>query len=244
MLTLSVVIPVLNDAELLESCLTALDEQTIGVEVIVVDNGSTDGSDEVAIREGALLVRESTPGIPAAAAAGMDAASTDLIARIDTDTLVPPDWAERVVAAFADPAIDALTGPGEFYGSSPLVHRLGSLFYMRAYFASVAPLVGQRPVFGSNYAIRRAVWADVRARVHERSDVHDDMDLSFQLDGAHTIRFDPALTVKISARPITSIRNLAKHYWLAIVTIAVNWRERGPWRRWGDRRRAVEVSGS
>ena len=233
-LSLTVVIPVLNDADLLERCLEALDQQTVGVEVIVVDNGSTDASADVAIREGALLVREPTPGIPAAASAGMDAASTDLIARIDTDTLVPPDWAERVVAAFADPAIDALTGPGEFYGSTPLVHRLGRIFYMRAYFASVAPLVGQKPVFGSNYAIRRDVWTSVT--VHRRPDVHDDMDLSFQLDGRHAIRFDPTLVVAISARPLTSIRNLAKHYWLAVVTIAVNWRERGPWRRWRDRR--------
>ena len=233
-LSITVVIPVLNDADLLEKCLAALDQQTIGVEVIVVDNGSSDASAEVAIREGALLVRESTPGIPAAAAAGMDAASTDLIARIDTDTLVPPDWAERVAAAFADPAVDALTGPGEFYGSTPLVHRLGRIFYMRAYFASVAPIVGQKPVFGSNYAIRRDVWKSVT--VHRRADVHDDMDLSFQLDGRHAIRFDPTLVVAISARPLTSIRNLAKHYWLAMVTIAVNWRDRGPWRRWRDRR--------
>ena len=232
-LSITVVIPVLNDADLLEKCLAALDQQTIGVEVIVVDNGSSDASAEVAIREGALLVRESTPGIPAAAAAGMDAASTDLIARIDTDTLVPPDWAERVAAAFADPAVDALTGPGEFYGSTPLVHRLGRIFYMRAYFASVAPIVGQKPVFGSNYAIRRDVWKSVT--VHRRADVHDDMDLSFQLDGRHAIRFDPTLVVAISARPLTSIRNLAKHYWLAMVTIAVNWRDRGPWTRWRDR---------
>ena len=232
-LSITVVIPVLNDAALLEKCLAALDQQTIGVEVIVVDNGSGDSSAEVAIREGALLVRESTPGIPAAAAAGMDAASTDLIARIDTDTLVPPDWAERVAAAFADPAVDALTGPGEFYGSTPLVHRLGRIFYMRAYFASVAPIVGQKPVFGSNYAIRRDVWKSVT--VHRRADVHDDMDLSFQLDGRHAIRFDPTLVVAISARPLTSIRNLAKHYWLAMVTIAVNWRDRGPWTRWRDR---------
>jgi len=233
-LSITVVIPVLNDADLLEKCLAALDQQTIGVEVIVVDNGSSDASAEVAIREGALLVREPTPGIPAAAAAGMDAASTDLIARIDTDTLVPPDWAERVAAAFAVPAVDALTGPGEFYGSTPLVHRLGRIFYMRAYFASVALIVGQKPVFGSNYAIRRDVWKSVT--VHRRADVHDDMDLSFQLDGRHAIRFDPTLVVAISARPLTSIRSLAKHYWLAVVTIAVNWRDRGPWRRWRDRR--------
>ena len=232
-LSITVVIPVLNDADLLEKCLAALDQQTIGVEVIVVDNGSSDASAEVAIREGALLVREPTPGIPAAAAAGIDAASTDLIARIDTDTLVPPDWAERVVAAFADPAIDALTGPGEFYGSTPLVHRLGRIFYMRAYFASVAPIVGQEPVFGSNYAIRRDVWKSVT--VHRRADVHDDMDLSFQLDGRHAIRFDPTLVVAISARPLMSIRSLAKHYWLAVVTIAVNWCDRGPGTRWRDR---------
>ena len=235
MLTLTVVIPVLDDAEPLADCLAGLRSQSVPVEVLVVDNGSTDDSVEVARSAGVRVIVEQAPGIPAAASTGFDACSTDLVARIDTDTRVPRDWAARVIAAFDDESVDAVTGPGAFYGSNRVVIALGRLFYMRAYFASVAPLVGQKPVFGSNYAIRRTVWNAVQ--VHRRPDVHDDMDLSFALDGRYRIHYDPQLTVGISSRPITSVRNLAKHYWLAAVTIAVNWRERGPWRRWRSRAR-------
>ena len=235
MLTLTVVIPVLDDAEALADCLARLRAQSVPVEVLVVDNGSTDDSVEVARRAGARVIVERAAGIPAAASTGLDSCTSDLVARVDADTRLPVDWASRVIAAFNDESVAAVTGPGEFYGSTALVHAVGRQLYMRAYFASVALLVGQKPVFGSNYAIRRDVWNSVR--VHRAANVHDDMDLSFQLDGRFRILYDPHLVVGISARPITSLRNLARHYWLAVVTIVVNWRERGPWRRWRERRR-------
>ena len=239
MLRLSVVIPVLNDAALLEPCFAALAAQSRPVyEIIVVDNGSTDDSAAVARRLGARVIEELSPGIPAAASTGLDAATGDVLSRIDSDTVVPPDWCERVLTTFEmDASADALSGPGEFYGAPGFVRKLGQVLYMRAYFATVAPLVGQKPVFGSNYAIRTEAWRAVRREVHLRRDVHDDMDLSFQLDGRFVIRHDPLLMVAISARPITSPTNLAKHFWLAGITIWVNWRERGPVDRWKARRR-------
>lgn len=238
MARLSVIIPVLNDSDLLEKCFAALAAQTRAIhEVIVVDNGSTDDSAAVAARLGARVISEPTPGIPAAASTGFDAATGDVLSRIDTDTIVPADWCSRVLAVFeSDAATHALSGPGEFYGAPRPITALGRIFYMSAYFASVAPLVGQKPVFGSNYAIRAEVWQAIRDEVHLQRNVHDDMDVSFQLDGRYRITHDPSLSVLISARPITSPSNLAKHFWLAWVTIWVNWRERGPVERWKARR--------
>ena len=89
---LSVVIPVKDDADLLERCLTALDRQVVpALEVIVVDNGSTDHSVRVALRHGARVIVEATPGIAAAASAGYDTARGDVVVRCDADTLAPPD---------------------------------------------------------------------------------------------------------------------------------------------------------
>lgn len=70
-LSVSVVIPVRDDAEELEKCLALLARQSVRpFEVVVVDNGSTDASAEVARRWGAVVVVEPRPGIPAAAATG------------------------------------------------------------------------------------------------------------------------------------------------------------------------------
>jgi len=237
-LTLSVIIPVLDDAAPLRRCLEALallDRPPH--EIIVVDNGSSDDSAAIAHAAGATVIREYARGIPAAAKAGLDAATGDVLARIDSDTLVPPSWAGQVLAAFEqDTTLAALTGPGRFYDAGPALAKVARVLYMSAYFRSVAPLVGQRPVFGSNYAMRRSTWEFARSDIHLDANVHDDMDLSFVLDGELGIRYDPNLEVGISVRPVTSPSALAKHFWFAYLTIIVNWRERGPLRRWRERR--------
>lgn len=238
--TLTVVIPVLDDAELLRRCLADLAAQTIPIhEIVVVDNGSTDDSAAIAHNAGARVVVEKTPGIPAAATAGLDVATGDILARIDTDTRVPRDWAQRICAAFsADPDMGALTGPGVFYDASPALAWWGEIFYMAGYFRSVRPLTGQRPLFGSNFAIRRTVWQQARADVHLGRDIHDDMDLSFVLDARARISYDKSLVVGISARPLRTTRGMVKRFYRAFVTIGANWRDRSPLRRVLERRAA------
>ncbi|RIJ54999.1 glycosyltransferase, partial [Clavibacter lycopersici] len=67
--TVSVVIPVRDDAGHLRACLQALAGQTVAPdEVVVVDNASRDDSAEVARLAGARVVHEPVVGIPAAAA--------------------------------------------------------------------------------------------------------------------------------------------------------------------------------
>ena len=93
----SVVIPARNDAEMLATCLTALAQQTglpdsVEVEIVVVDNGSSDATAQVAHDGGARVISEPVPGIPQAASAGYDAARGELIARIDADSVCPPGW--------------------------------------------------------------------------------------------------------------------------------------------------------
>src|SRR3954452_8207081 len=90
--TVSVVIPVKDDAVALERCLRLLGQQTVApLEVVVVDNGSRDASAAGARRHGARVVTEPTPGIPAAASTGYDAARGDLIARCDADSVPDTD---------------------------------------------------------------------------------------------------------------------------------------------------------
>ncbi|MDX6367652.1 MAG: hypothetical protein QOK30_2728, partial [Nocardioidaceae bacterium] len=66
--TVSVVIPVRDDAAALRGCLHSLTCQTMApMEIVVVDNASTDDSAAIAIRYGARIVAEPVVGIPAAA---------------------------------------------------------------------------------------------------------------------------------------------------------------------------------
>ncbi|WP_205754647.1 glycosyltransferase family 2 protein [Pseudarthrobacter sp. NamE2] len=155
--SLSVVIPCKDDAAFLEHCLAALNAQTVvPLEIIVVDNNSSDDSGDVAARHGARVLVEKTPGIAAAASAGYDAAVGDVIVRCDADTVPPQDWLERIANRFLREAdLAVLTGPGEFYGTGPVRARLAGLGYMQAYFLLMGAALAHWPPFGSNCAFRR-----------------------------------------------------------------------------------------
>jgi glycosyltransferase involved in cell wall biosynthesis len=89
MTELSVVMPCLNEAETLAVCidkaLAALAENEIAGEVIVADNGSTDGSQQIAIEHGARVVPVSLRGYGAALNAGIQAARGKYVLMADAD---------------------------------------------------------------------------------------------------------------------------------------------------------------
>jgi len=88
-LAVSVVIPCLNEAESIAQCvaiaLRVLDENDIDGEVVVVDNGSDDGSDVLARMAGARVIDEPRRGYGSAYLAGFAAARGDYIVMIDAD---------------------------------------------------------------------------------------------------------------------------------------------------------------
>jgi len=85
----SVVIPCLNEAETIAECVSqarsALDENGLAGEVIVVDNGSTDGSGELARGAGAQVIDEPRRGYGSAYLAGLGAAQGDYVVMVDAD---------------------------------------------------------------------------------------------------------------------------------------------------------------
>lgn len=77
-----VVLPALNEAAALPGVLAGL---PVGYRAIVVDNGSSDGTGDVARRLGAIVVLEERRGFGAACAAGLNAATADVVAFCDAD---------------------------------------------------------------------------------------------------------------------------------------------------------------
>ena len=232
---MSVVIPCKDDGGLLSRCLQSLASQTLApLEVIVVDNNSSDDTGAVAASHGARVLDEKTPGIAAAACTGYDAARGEVIVRCDADCVPPEDWLERIAARFsAEPDLALLTGPGVFYGVNRFRGRLAGIWYMQAYFVLMGAAMGHWPPFGSNCAFRRRDWERVRHRVR-RSDqgVHDDADLGFVLDPNQRVAYDRSLQVGISARALAGGAAGRLRVTRALHTLAVHWRQVPPWERW------------
>jgi len=120
---ISVVIPAYNEEKYLGRCLRALRNQNYPrscYEVIVVDNGSTDSTAEIARSCGARVVREGVKGVAWARQRGALAAMGEVIAFTDADTIVLPHWLARIAAHFtADPTLGGLYGPVYFSGGRP-----------------------------------------------------------------------------------------------------------------------------
>jgi len=243
--TISVVIPAWNDAEMLARCLAAVNAQTRRPdEVVVVDNASTDDTADVAIAAGATVVHEPLRGILSATSTGFDTASGDILARLDADSVPPADWLERVERVLCDAAAPAaVSGPGDFYGAGPLTRWLGRNVYIGGYFWSMGLLLGHPPLFGSNMAMHAETWRGVRERVHrDIRAIHDDLDISIQLEPGVTIVHDDGLRVGISARPFDTLDGLLRRMLWAWTTLEVGWRQESLLRRrsrWRGARRAA-----
>lgn len=102
----SVVIPVYNAESTLERCVASVMAQNVSMEVVLVDDGSTDGSPELCRRLAAAdprvrLIRKANGGLSSARNAGIEVASGDYITFVDSDdSLLPGAYAE-VSAAMA-----------------------------------------------------------------------------------------------------------------------------------------------
>ncbi len=101
------ILPCLNEAAALPWVLGRL---PAGVRAVVVDNGSTDGSAEIAAELGALVVPCAIRGYGAACNAGLEAATAPVVAFLDADASLDPQQLVRVTAPVLGGQIDLMMG--------------------------------------------------------------------------------------------------------------------------------------
>lgn len=209
----SIVIAAYNEEQLLPRCLASIDRmrehlrddpagQAPSLEVIVVDNGSTDGTAAIASRPGVRLVRESRLGAVHAKAAGVRAARGELVAILDADSVCPRDWVSRIRARFAaEPTLVGLTGParytqGRFWAPA-------FIWFWYAWWRIVAWFAG-RAVYaiGTNVAFRRSAY--VRSNGFDRGVLvgGDEISLFSSLSRLGRTEFDADLVVETDARRV------------------------------------------
>jgi glycosyltransferase involved in cell wall biosynthesis len=211
----SIVIPAYNEEFHLRSCLQAIADQTVQpYEVIVVDNNSSDDTAAVAASYPFVkVVSETRQGRVFARSAGFDAASGDIIGRIDADIMLPATWVEHVQNFYANPGHQQTAWSGSGYFYNVRLPRLVSFAYGLMAFRFNKLLIGHYTLWGSNMALTRQQWQAVREDVCPRNDIHEDLDLAMHLNRrGYQITYDTTLKTSAEMRRVNNDRHELWHY--------------------------------
>ena len=198
---ISVVIPAYNEERYIRKCLESLSKQTVQpFEIILVDNNCTDKTLEIAKEFDVTIIHEKKQGMIFARNAGYDFAKGTVIARTDSDTMVPPDWIEKITNHFDKEDIEGLAG---IVSIQDWPVRTG---WLSRIFLDVASMLamGRQLMIGPNMALTKKTWHAIREKVcNDETRVHEDFDIALNIHkiGGIVMR-DNSLIANMSGRRI------------------------------------------
>ena len=129
----TVIVPAYNERAGIEASVRSLVASNHPVEVIVVDDGSTDGTADLveSLRlPGVRVIRKENGGKPSALNAGIAAASCELLVMVDGDTVFEPDSVRALLQPFADPRVGAVSGNAKVGNRGGLLGRWQHIEYV------------------------------------------------------------------------------------------------------------------
>jgi rSAM/selenodomain-associated transferase 2 len=148
---ISIIIPVLDEADNLARLLPELEERWPETEVIVADGGSADGSDEAVRQHPRVQWVESAPGRARQMNAGAHAAAGSVLLFLHADTRLPQRALEAITSALDDPAIVAGRFDVTFDSRRPIMRVVAALMNVRSRWTGIA--TGDQTLF-----VRRDVF--------------------------------------------------------------------------------------
>lgn len=209
--SITIVIPAYNEEDVIAKCLESCINQTSPAdEILIVDNNSKDATASIVQSyqkdypdKNIRLVTEKTQGLIPARNHGFDRAKSDVIGRIDADSIIEPSWVEVVRRVFQDDSIAGATGP-VLYHDMPL-QKVG--FQVDEKIRNTLHKLAKDHsfLFGSNMAIRASAWRQIKAFTSLDPDdqLHEDIDLALTLFEHHQkIIYDPNMIAGMSARRV------------------------------------------
>lgn len=194
---LSVVIPARNEEAYIQSCLRAVNAQTRKPdELIVVDNGSTDRTAEIASALGAKIVECPTPGVALARQAGLEAASGDWVATTDADSRPTALWLEALQAHMEGSV--ALYGPMRMFGLPWVQEELTEVGY--GTFLKLMALLRRPNLAAANMAFDRRAALEVGG--YPAVEAQEDVLLGLRLTRGGEVRYVRDALVLTSSRRV------------------------------------------
>jgi glycosyltransferase involved in cell wall biosynthesis len=206
---LSFVIPAHNEenyiAKCLESVIREAKKTRRDIEIIVVNNASTDKTREIVLSFPEVkLVDEPRKGLPQARQAGFFASSGHLIANVDADSVVPPDWIEKVFDHFSsNEKLVALSGPYIYYDLSKTKNFLVWVFYYPGYLLNRTNnfLFGKAAMLqGGNFILKRSALENIGGFNTDIKFYGEDTDIARRIKHQGEVIFTYDLPMHTSAR--------------------------------------------
>ncbi|PPS67039.1 MULTISPECIES: polysaccharide deacetylase family protein [Streptomyces] len=120
----SVLVPAYNEAKCIENTVRSLADSDHPIEVLVIDDGSSDGTSRIVEAMGlpnVRVVRQLNAGKPAALNRGVANARYDLIVMMDGDTVFEPSTVRELVQPFGDPRVGAVAGNAKVGNKDTLI---------------------------------------------------------------------------------------------------------------------------
>lgn len=201
---ISIVIPAFNEAKTIGRTLDSLAKQTIQepFEVIVVDNNSTDGTAQAALRSAGKVqvhvIHELKSGRGAARAAGFQTAVGDIICSTDADTLLPENWLVSLTAPLKDGTYVATASSAQIKDCSSFTNWFFNWFQptlMRVY----QLIFGHVFLSGFSFAIKKEVYV-ASGGFDTHLNALEDNDLGFKVHRIGKIKFVSNCPVTTSGR--------------------------------------------
>ncbi len=206
---LSIVIPAYNEEALIGGCLQSILAEIEGkkydLEIIAVNNASTDRTREIiASFSEVKLVDEPDKGLVKARRAGFRASSGELVANLDADTRMTPGWFDKVFEEFANnPKLVALSGPHIYYDLSKKAQAAVRAFYYSGYFFYLINryVLGVGSMLqGGNFVIKRTALEAIGGFNSDFDFWGEDADLARRLVKAGEVKFTFDLPIYASGR--------------------------------------------
>lgn len=207
---ISIVIPAYNEEKYIARTLESIVKNATAelLEIIVVDNACTDKTARVALAFPKVrVVDEPEKGLTRARQAGLAAASGEILAYLDADTLVDKHWFEILIQQFQnDDRLVCLSGPYRYYGHNPSGSRLVNVWYafwIRIWHWFIDRISNTEKgyvIMGGNFAAKKDALIKAGGFNTKIEFYGEDTDIARRLHLVGKVKFANEFWVKTSAR--------------------------------------------